>query len=196
MGQRLRNSKHEKFAREVAALTPLGSAYKEAGFAGDERWFRYNASKLANKPNVRARIEELRAEFERMSSIHVDYVRHQLLRTIEADPRDLFEKDPTDSTGRRFRLRSIADLPRNLAGAIAKLKLDPGTGAPVEVSLADKNAAASTLLRSLPGGAVERHELSFEQIVLESLHKPSAPALPGNSSADGSQVRALRRIGV
>jgi Terminase small subunit len=196
MGQRLRNSKHEKFAREVAALTPLATAYREAGFLGDLRWHRYNASKLANKPNVKARIEELRVEFEAMSAIHVEYVRHQLLRTIEADPRDLFERDSGDPTGKRFRLRSIADLPRHLTAAIAKLKIDPETGAPVEVSLADKNAAAATLLRSLPGGAVERHELSLEEIVLASMRAP-APALPRNSSSvDGSQVRALRRISV
>jgi hypothetical protein len=49
---RLRNTRHERFAREVAALTPLGTAYREAGFGGDPRWHRYNASKLANTPTV------------------------------------------------------------------------------------------------------------------------------------------------
>jgi Terminase small subunit len=195
MGQRLRNSKHEKFAREVAALTPLATAYREAGFGGDPRWHRFNASKLANKPPVKARIEELRVEFEAMSAIHVEYVRHQLLRTIEADPRDLFERDPGDPTGKRVRLRSITELPRHLTSAIAKIRLDPVTGAPVEVSLADRTAAAATLLRSLPGGAVERHELSLEQLILNSMRSP-APALPDSSSADGSQPRILRRISV
>jgi hypothetical protein len=52
----LRNRKHEYFAREVAALTPYDRAYREAGFGGDPRWHRYNASKLANKPHIKARI--------------------------------------------------------------------------------------------------------------------------------------------
>jgi hypothetical protein len=170
MGQRLRNSRHERFAREIAALTPLATAYREAGFGGDPRWHRFNASKLANKPNVKARIEELRLEFEKMSAIHVDYVRHQLLKTIEADPRDLFERDPDDPTGKRFRLRSIADLPRHLSAAIAKLKIDPETGAPLEVSLADKNAAAATLLRSLPGGADEGGKgTTLEELIRASM---------------------------
>jgi hypothetical protein len=152
MGKRLRNTRHERFAREVAALMPLGTAYREAGFGGDPQWHPFNASKLANKPAVRARIEELRVEFERMSAIHVDYVRHLLLRTIEADPRDLYEPDPDDPTGKRVRYRAINELPRHVSGAIVKLKLDPETGAPTEVSFGDKNAAAATLLRSLPGG--------------------------------------------
>jgi Terminase small subunit len=158
MGERLRNTRHERFAREVAALTPLATAYREAGFGGDPRWHPFNANKLANKPPVRARIDELRLEFEKMSSIHVDYVRHQLLRIIEADPRDLYEPDPDDPTGKRQKLRSISDLPRHLTSAIARLKIDPETGEPIDVTFVGKNEAAATLLRSLPGGSIERHE--------------------------------------
>ena len=168
MGQRLRNGKHEKFAREVAALTPLATAYREAGFGGDLRWHPFNASKLSNKPKVKARIEELRIEFERMSAIHLDYVRHMLLRTIEADPRDLYESDPSNSTGKRVRLRPISELPRHLTTAISRLKIDPATGAPVDVLFGNKNEAAATLLRSLPGGSAER-TATLEDLVLASM---------------------------
>ena len=171
MGQRLRNTKQEAFARGVAALVPLGTAYAEAGFKGDPRWHPYNASKLANKPHVAARIDELRVEFEKLSAIHTDYIRYQLLKMIEANVADLYERDPTDSAGKRLRLRSIAELPRHLSAAIAKLKIDPATGAPIEVTLANKIEASGTLLRSLPGGSVERHELTLEQLVGESLQK-------------------------
>jgi hypothetical protein len=77
-------------------------------------------------------------------------------------------------------------LPRHLTAAIVKLKLDPQTGASVEVSLADKrqNAGAATPLRSLPGGAVERHELSLEELVLGSMRGPAMPALPAASPAE------------
>lgn len=162
MGQRLRNSKQERFARGVAALVPLPTAYAEAGFKGDPRWHCYNASKLSNKPHVKARIDELRIEFEKLSAIHVDYVRHQLLKLLEANLADLYEQDPSDSAGKRFRLRSIAELPRHLTAAIARLKIDPETGAPLEIMLANKHEAAATLLRSLPGGSVERHEVTAE----------------------------------
>lgn len=156
MGERLRNVKHERFARAVAALTPLATAYREAGFSGDPTWHPFNASRLKNTPKVKARIEELRVEFEAMSAIHVDYVRHLLLRTVEADPRDLYEKDPDDPTGKRRRLRPIEKLPRHLTNAISRIKLDPESGQPVEVILSNKNEAAATLLRSLPGGSDEQ----------------------------------------
>jgi Terminase small subunit len=139
-------------------LTPLATAYREAGFGGDPRWHPFNASKLANKPPVRERIDELRLEFEKMSAIHVDYIRHKLLRIVEADPRDLYEPDPADPTGKRRKLRPISDLPRHLTAAIARLKIDPETGEPVDIVFAGKNEAAATLLRSLPGGSIERHE--------------------------------------
>src|ERR1700719_271604 len=128
MSDRLRNTRHERFAREVAALTPLATAYREAGFGGDPRWHPFNASKLANKPPVRARIDELRFEFEQMSAIHTDYIRHLLLPIVEADPRDLYERDPADPTGKRRRLRAISELPRHLARAISRLKIDPESG--------------------------------------------------------------------
>jgi hypothetical protein len=160
MGHRLRNTRHERFAREVAALTPLGTAYREAGFGGDPKWHPFNASKLANKPPVRARIDELRVEFEQMSAIHADYIRHQLLPIVEADPRDLYERDPTDLTGKRRKLRAISELPRHLAKAISRLKIDPETGEPMEIIFANKTEAGATLLRSLPGGSVERHEVT------------------------------------
>jgi hypothetical protein len=188
MGQRLRNSKHEKFAREIAALTPLATAYREAGYGGDPRWHAYNAAKLSHQPKVKARIEELRAEFEKMSAIHTDYVRHQLLKTIEADPRDLYERDPGDATGKRFRLRAIHELPRRLTNAISKLKLDGETGLPIEITLGNKNEAAATLLRSLPGGSVERHDLTLEQIVRDSLTDPA------RQPDAATQIPAVRRV--
>jgi len=157
---RLRNTRHERFAREVAALSPLATAYREAGFGGDPRWHPFNASKLANKPRVRARIDQLRLEFEKMSAIHVDYVRHQLLRIVEADPKDLYERDPDDPLGKKHRLRPISELPAHVAKAISRVRIDPDTGLPVDIQFASKCEASATLLRSLPGGAIERRELT------------------------------------
>jgi hypothetical protein len=168
-GQRLRNQKQEAFARAVAALTPLESAYREAGYGGDPRWHPYNASKLAGKAHIKARIDELRVEFEKYSAIHTDYIRHLLLRMLEANPVDLYEIDPSDPTGKRLRLRSIVELPRHLS-AVARIKVDPETGAPTEIILANRHEAAGILLRSLPGGQLQRHELTLEQLVGDSMH--------------------------
>jgi hypothetical protein len=150
---RLRNTKHERFAREVAALTPLGEAYRSAGFSGDEKWHRFNASRLRNKPAVKARIEELRLQFEELSAISTDYIRHKLLSFIEMDARELYQPDPADPTGKRLILRPLNELPERITKSITKLKLDPESGRPVEIVLAGKVESAATLLRSLPGGS-------------------------------------------
>src|SRR5271166_711481 len=168
---RLRRMQHERFARLIAELVPLATAYAEAGYQGDPRWHRYNASKLANRPAVKARIDKLRAQFEKMSGIHVDYVRHCLLRIIEADPRELYGPDPSDPTGKRQRLRSVEELPGRVSRAIQRIKVD-GSGAPTEVIFAGKVEASATLLRSLPGGVVERREISGQDggtVTLEML---------------------------
>jgi hypothetical protein len=157
---RLRNTKQERFARGVAALEPLATAYREAGYGGDPRWHPFNASRLANTPPVKARIDELRTEFERLSAIHVEYIRAKLLELIEVDAKELYEPDPNDLTGRRLRLRSLTELPTRLSRAISGVKLDPVTGAPVEIKFAGKVEAAAALLRSLPGGSIERREIT------------------------------------
>jgi hypothetical protein len=125
-----------------------------------------------------------------MSAIHVDYVRHKLLRIIEADPRDLYEPDPSDAAGRRRRLRSISDLPRHLTSAIAKIKLDPETGGPTEIAFAGKNEAAATLLRSLPGGSVERHEVAPDSEMMGQIEKVLGQLL---GLGDGKLLRELQR---
>jgi hypothetical protein len=43
---------------------------REAGYGGDPQWHPYNASRLAHVPHVKARIDELRLQFEQMSAIH------------------------------------------------------------------------------------------------------------------------------
>jgi hypothetical protein len=83
-----------------------------------------------------------------------------LLPIVEADPRDLYERDPADPTGKGQKLRPISELPRHLARAISRLKIDPETGEPIDVIFASKIEAGATLLRSLPGGSVERHEVT------------------------------------
>jgi hypothetical protein len=86
----LKNRRRERFALEIASMTPYARAYAEAGFK-DSPWAAYNANKLAHDPAVAARIEELRTEFAGRSQIHAEYIQRQLLPLVEANPQDLFE---------------------------------------------------------------------------------------------------------
>src|SRR5271154_3986872 len=95
---KLASRKRETFAIEVAAMTPLASAYVAAGYR-DTPWARYNASKLAHVPEVARRIDELQAEFADRSGIRAEYIQRQLLPLVEANPKDLF-KPVCDEAGK------------------------------------------------------------------------------------------------
>jgi hypothetical protein len=75
-------------------------------------------------------------------------VRHKLLAFLDGDPRELYEFNGDG----KLRLRPLNELPERVRKTITKLKVDPETGTPVEITLAGKVEAAATLLRSLPGG--------------------------------------------
>jgi phage terminase small subunit len=88
----LRNQRHERFAVEVAAMTPLDRAYVAAGHR--ETSAKYNASRLANHPKVAARINELGREFAMRSGIHAEYLQRLLLPLAEANVQDLYIVGP------------------------------------------------------------------------------------------------------
>lgn len=82
---KLKSVRRERFAVEVASMTPYASAYVASGYA-DSPWAAYNASKLAHIPEVAARIEELQTEYRARSGIKLEYLQAQLLRIIEGRP--------------------------------------------------------------------------------------------------------------
>jgi Terminase small subunit len=147
----LPNRKWEIFAREYASGESLSVAYIRAGYL-DSRNARFNASRLSHKRTVRERIQELKDQFAEASGIKKEYLQHALLPTIRANPQDLFV-DGTD------KLKSIGDLPREVAAAIKTIKFDKKTGNIVEVSLADKVSAVGVLLRSI-GGLIDNVQMS------------------------------------
>jgi hypothetical protein len=155
---KLKSRKRETFAIEVAAMTPLASAYVAAGYR-DTPWARYNASKLAHVPEVAARIDELQMQFSERSGIRAEYIQRQLLPLVEANPKDLFEPIlDIDGKITGDKLKSISELPRSLTAAISKIRCDPESGAVVDIALASKSEAGNILLRSL-GGLVDRLEV-------------------------------------
>jgi Terminase small subunit len=144
---KLTNRRWEIFATELATGAPLLSAYLAAGYR--DTWSaRYNASRLRNKPAVRARVDELLAEFGERNMIKSEYLMHQILPIVEADTRNLFEVKAEADGRKTYRLRSLADLPHRLAAAVQKIKLDEA-GNVTEITLHNKNETANTLLRAL-----------------------------------------------
>jgi hypothetical protein len=156
---KLVSRRREIFAIEVAAMTPLASAYVAAGYR-DTPWARYNASKLAHVPEVAARIDELQAEFSDRSGIKAEYIQRKLLPIVEANSKDLFEP-LLDANGNKIgdKLKAVSDLPHSLAAAISKVRVDPESGRVIEVTLAGKTEAGTVLLRSV-GGLLDRRELA------------------------------------
>lgn len=74
--QRLKNEKHEHFARLLSIGTPLGQAYEAAGYAPDAK----NARKLAAKPEIEARVNALMAP----TLQRLDVTRERWLKEISA----------------------------------------------------------------------------------------------------------------
>src|SRR5262245_28861399 len=136
---KLTNRRRERFAIEIAAMVPLEQAYVAAGFK-DSQWARFNASKLSHHPEVAARIQELQDEFAARSQLSVEYLQAQLLPLLEANPRDLFQP-AIDAAGNRVnKLRPISEMPRRLAAAISRFKVDE-QGTVREIVMADKISA-------------------------------------------------------
>jgi hypothetical protein len=121
-------------------------------------------------------------------------VRHKLLGFVEFDVRDLYETDPDDATGRSLRIRPLNDLSERARKSIEKLKLDPETGRPVEITLAGRVSSAATLLRSLPGGAVDENvslRLNLvERVIVSSAQTAAAP----NNADEERRIENGRRI--
>ena len=147
---RLRNPRRELFAIDVASGTPLDRAYVAAGFKGG-RWARPNASKLAHQPEVGVRIGELQQQYALQGGLQAAYIQAKLLPLIEADIRQLFEKDQNGKP----RLRNLTELPDGIAASLSSVKVDKD-GEIHEFKLANKTDAARTLLQSI-GAIIEQH---------------------------------------
>jgi phage terminase small subunit len=89
---RLRNLKHELFAKEVACGTAPVAAYEIAGF----RPHRANHFRLMRRPEVASRIGELKQEREdaaRAASVSIDRVLAELKRRGIERVADFFDRD-------------------------------------------------------------------------------------------------------
>jgi hypothetical protein len=168
---RLKNRRHEIFAVEVASCAPYDLAYVRAGYP-DTPWSGANGRRLAQRPEVVARIAELQAEHKERSAVYVEYLQAKLAPIIEVRATDLFEKQ-ADLFESRERLKPLSKLPPSVSAAIERVKVDPETGRVTDIVLHNKLEAVSLLLRSI-GGLTDRHEIDA-RVGIAEMHLGDIP---------------------
>lgn len=132
----LKDPQYEKFASELAELKSPTEAYKLAGYAPH----RGNAARLAKRPEVRARVQELLDEAAEFADIRRVRVLVEIDRVGRANVKDFY---------RNGVLIPIDELPRPVAAAIKEVQVEDGKISGYIVH--DKNAANFTLLKHLGG---------------------------------------------
>jgi phage terminase small subunit len=84
---RLKNTRHEAFAQLVSIGSTATAAYIEAGFSSNSAG--QGGERLTRNPAVAARIEELRADTERLMTMkRMDYLIELKNRFMELPPED------------------------------------------------------------------------------------------------------------
>jgi hypothetical protein len=160
----LKNPRHEKLAREVAGGNSMAVAWREAGLDPKAS----NASRTFRRPEILARVEYLRGEFNKMAGLSLAALQARLLRIADADLVGFFEAD--EKTG-QLRLRDLTKLPASVTGPISELRID-ADGA-IKLKIADKLHAIDSLIKTIGGFAPERDQGSggrtLEDIIYESM---------------------------
>jgi hypothetical protein len=161
----LKNPEHEKLAREHAAGASMAEAWRAVGrdpaLGNQSRTFR--------RPNIQARVEYLRGEFNRMAGISLAALQARLLRIADANVVSYFEADEHG----RLRLRDLTALPSAVTAPIAELRVE-ADGA-VKLKTADKLHAIDSLLKTVNGFAPEdtvNVAVSLETLIAQSMLPP------------------------
>lgn len=154
---KLRNWNHERFAALLAEKLVDGAlvdaareaAYREVGFAAS----RTNARRLANRPEIRERVNELTTRAAELAEIDRAYVLVAFKRIADANLVDVLkgaarrggEDILSDPAG--F-VRYLDTLPRALTDAIASLEFTEKSRTP-KLKLHDKIAALTNIARAI-----------------------------------------------
>lgn len=179
----LRHVPHEVFALAIAENRPLLEAHKEAGYVPEPG----NAKRIRNRPEVRARINELRNEAAEFANVRRVRVVLEVDRVGRANTRDFYDDDGV--------LIPIQKLPRELAAAVQEVIAEAGKI--VGYKLFDKNQANFTLLKylgGLPEAAAQTHVSIFNQLSIEDQrHLADAlESLPGGQGDAGGEAAGER----
>jgi hypothetical protein len=183
----LKNPMHERLAREHAAGASMAEAWRAVGRDPG------NQSRTFRRPNIRARIEYLRGEFNRMSGISLAALQMRLLQIADANVVRFFEADENG----RLRLRDLTTLPSAVTAPIAELRVE-ADGA-VKLKCADKLHAIDSLIKSV-GGFVSDNavnvSVSWETVIAQSmqLHEEREKAKVTEATAEREVVPTAARF--
>lgn len=190
----LRNPQWEIFARELVELqltlhrNARAKAYEKAGFAPSID----NARRLANRPEVKARVTELFETALEYRDVRPAQIVTRIDRVGRANVADFFEAD-----GRT--LKNIKNLPRELTEALKAIKYrDDGS---VDLELWDKNQANFTLLKhygGLPDTAPDQRTVNIFSVLNVDDQRALAEALeslPAGPAADDRVIEGERGEG-
>jgi hypothetical protein len=170
----LKNSRHEKLAREFAAGASKADAWR-AVFGREPNTG--NASRTFRRLEIQDRIEFLRGEFCRQAGISLAALQARYLRIADANLVDYFEAVPPiggANDGKikpaRLRLRDLTKLSRAATAPISELNVD--TDGAVKIKIADRLHALDSLVKTI-GGFTDKGDSSggadLAQLVADSM---------------------------
>ena len=172
----LSNSKHERFAQEIAQGVSASAAFVAAGYAKNDG----NASRLNGNEKVRARVEELLSEGAEKAGVTIQRIVDELAKVGFANMLDYMRAGPDGDPYLDF-----SALTRDQAAALAEVTVEDfkdGRGElardvrRVKFKLADKLSALEKLGKHL-GMFKDKVELSGDGTAFTfTLDRPSADA--------------------
>jgi hypothetical protein len=175
------NSRHETLAREFAAGNSMTDAWRAIGRDPAKS---NNAWRTFRRPDIQARIEYLRSEWNRLAGLSLGALQTRLLRIADANVVDFFE---ADATTKRLRLRNLTELPRVITSAIAELQID-AKGA-VKVRTSDRLRALEVLLKTIGADPDDSSAaMTLEQLILGSMASGASNSSPHVPAANGAPL--------
>jgi hypothetical protein len=161
--------------RDVAGGMTREAAWRAAGLGSR------NSTRFFKRPEVAARVAELREEFNKGSAISLAYLQEQLLALTKADVGLYLEKRPYSD---KLRVKDITGLPPELRACISEVTIDKaGT---LNFRLHDKTKAIEALLKSIGSiGGDNIANVQFNRIERVIVAASSIEASPVKVPAEG-----------
>ncbi len=177
---KLANRRHEIFAVELAAGTPLLESYLRAGYR-DTYSARFNASRLRNTPKIAMRIMELLDDFKERTFCKIEYVQRELVKIVEGRADSSVKVDADGNQVReRDRLGALDKLARTLGGYATQVDVTHGVGDGLNVLFAALSADDQRVLADALEGLVKSEQ--------PAAALPAPLVTPRNESAPAQRV--------
>jgi hypothetical protein len=140
----LKNPVHDSMCRDVAGGMSREATWRAHGFGSR------NSTRFFKRPEVAARVEELRQEFNEGSKISLAYLQEKLLNFTTADIGRYLEKRPYSD---KLRVKDLTALPPELRACVSEVTIDKnGT---LNFRLHDKTKAIEALIKTVAPAKLE-----------------------------------------